>query len=120
MERGRHVQVGGHPPFAPPLPPLPPVPPVPPPLKPPDPPVPPPSPPPKPPVPPLPPLLAVGTVSTTVSPLVRPDKTWVDPPELSPTVIRCWDLTPFLSRVTYAFPLVRVTARVGTTSTLVS
>jgi hypothetical protein len=48
----------------------------------------------------VPPLLAVGTGTATLSPLARPDTTWVDPPELSPTVIWCWDLTPFLSKVT--------------------
>src|ERR1035437_7190349 len=98
-----------HQPFAPDAPPLPapPHPPVPPVL-------------PVPPTPLVPPLLAVGIGSTTVSPLARPDTTWVVPPALSPTVIGCRDFTPFFSNVTYAFPLERVTASVGTTSTLLS
>ncbi len=74
-----------HPPFAPDAPPLP---------APPNPPVPPVLPvPPNPPNPLVPPLLAVGIGSTTVSPLARPDTTWVVPPELSPTVIGCRDFT---------------------------
>ncbi len=60
------------------------------------------------------------TATTTVSPSDSPATTWVEPPELSPVVISCWLRVPFLSTVTYVFPPLRVTASVGTTSTLLT